>query len=449
MTPPPQAPTRREKALLIALIVGSVLLWNGQFGQATVLSRILRMNDVPGILIGYRKTPHLLLDGLRWWHGSWIQDNVHVFRPISSYLLWIETAVGLRWGFLWVAWLGVFLFTLDCVLSAALAWRFTRSRFCTVLAALLAPAIRFWNWGGTHPGDWLAWYAVHHDLLMIGFLLGALLFFDVWLETARSKHLALAWICFLLGALSKEFVYVFPLMAAALALGKPRNAGVERRIALMQAGYMLATTAVLFCYRLLVLVDPYNPPPLKASHILRKPYLYWFPAYFRYLPNRNYWFPGLGLLVFALAGALVRLGHGSRRAWLSRPFAWPAILAAMVGVLALYGALACPSPATAFWFLFDEFPSRARLADFAELVFTPYSLYLLWKYRRQEPTGAAFALLILSYLPVFTYLGWHYTITGWFVRCAVYWPVIARLVWINVCAGGTGGKIGPENSVCA
>lgn len=420
------------------LVFGSVLLWNWQFVEATAPSRIFEMNDVPGILIGYHKTPHLLLDGLRWWHGSWIQDNVHVFRPVSSYLLWIETAIGLRWGFLWVAWLGVFLFTVDCLLSVALAWRFTHSRLCAGLAALLTPAIRFWNWGGTHPSDWLAWYAVHHDLLMIGFLLGALLFFDRWLETTDRKHLALAWLCFVLGALSKEFVYIFPLMAATLALGKPRSVGVERRTALMQAGFMLAAAAILFCYRLLVLVDPYNPPPLKATHFWRKPYLYWFPVYFRYLPNQIYWFPGLGLLIFGMVGALVKLGHSHQRAWLSRPFAWPAIFVAVIGILGIYCMLAGPSPAVVYWYLFDRYDFGGRLGDLFELVFTPYSLYLLWKYRREEPAGAAFALLILSYLPVFTYLGWHYCITGWFVRCAVYWPVVARLVWRNV--GFTPGR---------
>lgn len=35
--------------------------------------------------------------------------------------------------------------------------------------------------------------------------------------------------------------------------------------------------------------------------------------------------------------------------------------------------------------------------------------------------------MMVIYLPVFTYLGWHYTLTGAFVRGAIWWPMIIKL----------------------
>src|SRR5207253_2899768 len=131
------------------------------------------MNDITAILAGYTHAPHLLIDGLRWWHGPWIQEGIQVYRPISSYLLWIESWIGLHWGFIWVGWIGLVQFGVDCCLATALGLRLTCSRLCALLAAVLAPAILTWNWGGAQPAHWLIWFPCHSDLLMIGCLLGA------------------------------------------------------------------------------------------------------------------------------------------------------------------------------------------------------------------------------------------------------------------------------------
>ena len=78
------------------------------------------MNDVTAIVGGYRLAPNLELDGLAWWHGPWIQQSVQVLRPLSYYMLWIETAIGLRWGFFWVGCIGVMLLVANCLLCVSL-----------------------------------------------------------------------------------------------------------------------------------------------------------------------------------------------------------------------------------------------------------------------------------------------------------------------------------------
>lgn len=428
---------RCEKIAVAVLVAALVLWWNWQFVGGATAAKILDMNDVGGILEGYRQTPNLFIDGLQWWHGSWIQEDTHVFRPVSSYLLWIESWIGLHWGFIWSAWIGVFLLIADCLLSVVLAWRFTRSKVCALLAAVLAPALRFWNWGGTQPSDWLAWYPVHHDLLMIGFLLGALLCFDLWLETTRKKYLVLAWAWFVLGALSKEFVYIFPLMAAALALGRPSHIQVSRKDALVQVGSMLALAAMFFFYRMRILVDPYNPISLKKEHLIRKPFLYWFPSYYRYIPTETYWYPGLSVLLFALAGTLIKLKQSQWKTWMSKPFAWLPVSALIAGILCAYCTFAYSSPLDTVWYMFDAKGRTSyltlplRLNDLLQMVFTLYTLHLVWKYRRQESSIAALLLLVLAYVPVFTFLGWHYCIAGWFIRSAVYWPLVVKLIWLD------------------
>jgi len=66
-----------------------------------------------------------------------------------------------------------------------------------------------------------------------------------------------------------------------------------------------------------------------------------------------------------------------------------------------------------------------------QMICTLYILLLLWKYRGQKPTLAMFLIFLLVYIPVFTYLGWHYCIAGWFVRSALYWPLVAHLAWLD------------------
>lgn len=411
-------------ALMATIVVVLALAFNSDFGSTDLID-IEKKNDVGGIFAGYRQTPSLFPNSLRWWNGPWIQQGIEVFRPVSSYLLWFECRLGFSQGFFWVACVGMLLFVADCLLCALLAWRFTHKYYAGLIAAALAPLIRFHNWGGVHPPDWLAWFPVHHDLLMIGFLLGALLAFCTWLDSGKRVPLALTWICFLLGVLSKEFVYIFPVMAAVLAVG--RTGEVDRRRALMHVGGFFLALVFLVLYRSHVLPHPYNPRALKLVHLQRKPLLYWFASFYGYLGSAQWWFPGLAALLFAMAGTALRRRDNLARI-VNRGFGWILMPVAAAGVIVLYIALTFGNVAEGLWFLFDPNTIRLRMGDLAKMILTIYSIYLIFKYRREEPTIAAWLLMALSYLPVFTYLGWHYTLCGWFMRSAIYWPLVTLLV---------------------
>ncbi len=205
-----------ERLAWIGLLVGTfVLAWifNTNWSGWTGLPKVEAMNDVGSILVGYRQTPALLSDGWRWWHGPWIEDGIHVFRPLASNLLWGECWLGLHFGFDCVAWIGFALFFCLCCVCVALTWRLTHSFACALLSATLAATTRLHVMGGTQPEYWLAWFPVHHDLLFITALLSTLFWLDVWLGTQNRRHLLTTWVCFLTAALTKEYAYIFPLLA--------------------------------------------------------------------------------------------------------------------------------------------------------------------------------------------------------------------------------------------
>src|SRR2546430_16883823 len=114
MTPPapPPAPAtraafgRRAGALAALLILAGALACDATCFWPSFVALVPTMNDVPAITQGYRETPDLLRDGLRWWHGPWIREGIQAYRPLTSYLHWIELWIGFHWGFIWVALLG-------------------------------------------------------------------------------------------------------------------------------------------------------------------------------------------------------------------------------------------------------------------------------------------------------------------------------------------------------
>lgn len=134
-----------------------VLLFNRDFDTLTTTAGQMSANDVAAIVDGFHRTPDFWSDFWVWWRGPWIQSGVQVFRPLSSMMLWWECFVGLHYGFIYIAWWGVFLFCIACALTMAIAWRITKSWLCVGVAATLTPILRFWNWAGTTPDSWLAW----------------------------------------------------------------------------------------------------------------------------------------------------------------------------------------------------------------------------------------------------------------------------------------------------
>ena len=331
----------------------------------------------------------------------------------------------------WLCWL------VNSFLCVELAWRVTRWKIGALVAALLTPALPIFNWRGTTPNYWLAWYPVHHDLLMIGCLLAALLAFDNWLENGVRKYLLWTWSAFLLGALSKEFLYIFPLMAAALL--KPRRMenlnAVESKRAWKQVVLMLAAVVLLYGYRYLVLPDPYNPQPLRLVHLIKRPFLYWLFPFYDTVLIEIWWLPGLALLLLLFGKGLLLWKQSRHAHWLARPFVGIAVGLAMLSIVGLHSELTYPPGMFhAFWYLLGPryYGINPNPSALCSMIFAWYALYLLWKYRRSEPTLNVVLLVMLSYVPVFTYLGWHYTLTGWFVRTAFLWPLLAKLVCLNL-----------------
>ncbi len=424
----------REKLVLGVCSFILALIFNLDFLNWVSLPQMLVMNDVPSIMSGATKVPHLIFDSGRWWTGTWIQDGISAYRPLASYLYWLENWIGLQWGFLWVGWIGVFLLAANSWLSGVLAWRFTHSRACLWLAIILANSLRFFNWGGITPSYWLAWYPVHQELLMNIWLLCAVFYFDVWNETAKRNHLLAAWGFYLLGVFTKEHVYIFPAFALAIVVFRRHYDGIQARVAwrtgMVQVALLFTFVFALWAYRASVLIDPRNPQ-LKPIHFVRKPFLYVFHPFYRHVLTAQYWFPGLILLLFTWSGFLLRWSKShSGRLFLQRPFAVPMVLISSLAVLMAYCAMTYGISET-FWYLFDPASSRLQLPEVFTLFLTIYTIWLLAKYRMQEPTLAIFVFLVLSYVPVLTYLGWHYTVAAWFIR-VVYWALIAKLIWLDV-----------------
>jgi hypothetical protein len=425
----------RKEALGLALAVAVLaFLLNRQFLDWVSLPRILAMNDVPAILAGVAKVPNLLFDSGSWWTGTWVQQGISAYRPLASYLYWLESRIGLQWGFVWVGWLGVLLLTANALASGILAWRLTQSKSCVWLAAVLSVALRFFNWAGTTPDYWLAWYPVHQELLMNLWLMAAIISFDVWNETAKHGYLAGAWVWFLLGIFTKEHVYIFPAFALAIVQFRRRYgetpAKISWRTGMVQVVLMFTVVFALWAYRASILIDPRNPH-LRRIHFLRKPWLYIFYPFYRHILTGQFWFPGLAALLFAWGGVLLRWrATVAGQIFLRRAFAGTILTVVSVALVVAYCSITF-SVEEAFWYLCEPALKGWHLLELPVMIFTFYTIWLLLKYRKQQPTALAFTFLVLAYVPVLTYLGWHYTVASWFVRSA-YWALVAKLVWIDL-----------------
>jgi hypothetical protein len=94
---------------------------------------------------------------------------------------------------------------------------------------------------------WGAWFPMSDTFLCLCFLLPACALL------VRRNHAA-AWLCFLCAALTKEYAYIFPLMAFVLAIHRPTRA------AWRNVAGMFAAELCLALYRRAVLPHAYNPP---------------------------------------------------------------------------------------------------------------------------------------------------------------------------------------------
>ncbi len=371
------------------------------------------------LIRGYQKHPNLWQDGLAWWHGTWIHQYTRFFRPLASYLHWMQCHVGLRWGFAWLAGMGLLLFYVGCLLAAALAWRITRSKPFTLLGALLIPFSWFFNPG--QPKHWMAWFPFHPDLIVGALLLGAVLCFDLWIERGRPRLLLGSWLLFALACGFKEHAYIFPAMA--LALAALRAGKVPKTKALLQAGAMSAATLLLLVYRKAVVPEAFTPPLDPVAYLVR-PLAYVYPLLNKPIRYGMFDTFSLAVLLFVQGWAWLRLRRtGPGRRWVERPFT------PVVNFFFLAGMAALSAGATGSLILFaDPLIAAGLLGELAQYGFTFYCMTLFAKYRKERPTALSWALLWLTYVPIIFTTGWYYTTIGWLFR-AQYWALAAQLIW--------------------
>lgn len=384
-------------------------------------SRFFQSTDEYFLIQGYHRSPDLWRDGLSWWHGPWIHPATPYFRPIGSYIHWMHCSVGLRWGFVWLGYLGLVLFYAGCLLATALAWRFTRSKRFTVVGAAVMPFVRDFNI--PQPVGWPAWFPGHPDLIVGSLLIGAVICFDLWIERARRRYLLGAWLLFLLACGIKEHAYIFPAMALALAL--LRHGAVEKRRAAVQVVFLFAAVALLLVYRRAVVPHALAPGFDPAAFALR-PLYFLHPVFYAPLRLGYTAVLQLALLLWLQGWAWLRLRRtASVRRWLSRPFATTIVLFGMLAVAAGWGLL------TDTLLLFaDPLVAAQILSTVLQIWFMLYTLLLFIRYRREYPTALSYLLLWLTYVPVVHTNGWHYMLIGWLFR-AQYWAVVAQVIWAD------------------
>lgn len=259
--------------------------------------------------------------------------------------------------------------------------------------------------------------------MIIG-MLAAFWMFCWWLESGQKRHLLGCWLALVLGALSKEYVYIFPLVALIWGLGTPAQS-VSRAQMLRAFGWMGAFVVALFIYRHAVLPDPYNPPPLKWVHFKKRPFLYWFAPFYSFVLTGMWWAVAQAVTILAVLGVWLRAWKNKTRIWPTFPTFAAILLSLALPFLAVWPLEM--SPLENLWYFLDGWGAD-RLLQSLGMMLTAWALWLVWKYRREEPTLAALGILMAIYLPVFTYLGWHYTLTGAFVRGAIWWPIVINLV---------------------
>jgi hypothetical protein len=334
---------------------------------------------------------------------------------------WIETYVGLHKGFLWDAWVGGYgLFVVAAWLCAMISYRLTRSVTLTVFAAVLACGVRFYN--ACQPDMWLAWYPMHQDLLMMVFILGAVLAFDYWIESGSRPALAATWCMFVLGCLTKEYLYAFPFMAVSLVLMRPAVSELEKRRHLIQPALFAMFVGLLLRLRKHMYLHPRDPHFRKAV-ILHKPGMFMYSNLAADVITAN-WAP----IVFAsvLIGIVCAFVYIQTRkvntGWLGKIYI---LIPAAIALIFLLLQIMTGSFVVPLYQLLEIPIMQVKTAQDVALIFTIVVTIRNWK---RGSIAAGWLMLLWSYFPVISFIGWHYAFPGGLFR-SIYWAV-----WVQVLA---------------
>lgn len=418
-------PIRLAALLGVIALFAPMLLYSAFIHHCSV-AEMLTMNDVPSIVEGYHKVPDIGHAFVRYWTAPWIQYSIYCFRPVSGFLYWLETDIGFKHGFIWDAWFGYGLYAVSVWLCSLITYRFTRSPLLTVVGAVFAVGIRLYN--GGQPDMWLAWYPIHQDLLMMVFILAAVVSFDHWLETESKTSLAITWVAFAVGCLTKEYLFAFPFMAATMAMLRPRSSTLSKRDAVVQVALFVATVLVLIVVRHIMYVHPRDPHFRKAV-ILHKPLMFMYSEIGLTVLTGDYGIVTLAAVTMLEAGVLLMLRHrGVRFNMLTR---YAVVLPICLGLFALTQWLAAGS---ALISLFRMLEVGRSVDEYVTACCLIYTMILAWKYRRASWVSTVWMLVFFSYLPVISFIGWHYTMPGALFR-SIYWPIIFQAAMVDVSGG--------------
>ncbi|MGD9497046.1 MAG: hypothetical protein AB7Y46_12180 [Armatimonadota bacterium] len=163
-------------------------------------------------------------DMLRWWTGTWIQADSYYYRPLASFLFWLECRLfGYDFqGHVVISWL---LHGAVCVCVYMLALRlFPRRHALSPATALLAVALVNVRLGPSGP-HWqeapvaysvVAWWPAQTDQASLLLSLLALLALDRWLQGEDRRGLATASVLWVAAVLFKEMALILPAIIGIL-----------------------------------------------------------------------------------------------------------------------------------------------------------------------------------------------------------------------------------------
>lgn len=346
------------------------------------------LNDVRNINRALASTPHFR-DTLTWWTGPLAHDGIRDYRPLASYLFWIERKLfgDAYERYLLAGWL---LFGTWCALTFVLILRMQIGELFALAGASILLLPWYWN---TDPQelDWLAWFPGHPVPLCGLLMIAALLAFDVWLARSRPHWLVGACVGAAGAMLTWGGAITLPGMVALLAWHRS-SAPIRRRV----AGVIAVGVAVGVVLALRAHFVPGARGPVVNLKLLHKLAIHATGQFTLYLSSGSHW---PALLALAIAGWGVLCGR-------------VASLVARFGVLLSLTAVAVTlggeSPMVALVTLLDFNRENAVRTDVIYMTLWVWSTVLLWRRRRELPIVAAYGMVLLSLLPGAQYTGWHY-----------------------------------------
>jgi len=201
--------------------------------------------DIPFVIRGAGKI-HGILDTLRWWHGSWINELFPTYyRPVSSYLYLLDVALFHRFGEWSCTAITVTLWLVCTALAGVLTARITGARW---MAYAAIPCCLIYHGAAGHSPDWLLCWLMQDSELCIVFWLASLIAFDIWFEQNSKKSLLWAFAFCALSCFSKEIGYFLPMAWLVMALYRRpyvRGDGRWAMLAFLPAISALAIRVVL------------------------------------------------------------------------------------------------------------------------------------------------------------------------------------------------------------